>query len=305
MVENDVLSPDNFSNPQYTTDLVLDGTPTSFIKAPELPVPELSLLEDFSGNASDFSVTEGANVNIINETCAIGGSKILEVDGTALNAWAKPFVTIPLDTAVNSAKGLLVYLKWGENTNCWITVEGTKNSAPVSGMFALNDSNVPLYNTSTDEWQASTKSENPGAVAVPAMFEGYVYVPFSRIGFDAERLTALKIGGFTTYTVKKYSVCGVYLVKNDLIPATYTAGISNEVVLDGNPTSLTYIKQIALSSIVDFSDISNITAYNDSNDAETTVFRTIPNHGAVGGNEALEMDATGNARWQYTYDLYL
>lgn len=234
LVENDVLPADYYGSPQYPSDVELDGQAVSLIRK-----LELSTFESFKDGEIKYSVTSGANLEVMSGTRAIGGGNTLKVEASAIGEWQTATVTFPADIDVSTAKGLFVYVQWGGNRNCFITVEGIKDGKNVYGSFEQWTHSIPLYDTLADEWIPSPESNNPGAMFVPEMFEGYIYVPFDKIiPGGIEKLTAFKIGGMNTDSIFEYYIGGIYIVNNDVLPVSYTDGLSNDVILDGQLCSL-------------------------------------------------------------------
>ena len=147
LVENDVLPADYYGSPQYPSDVELDGQAVSLIRK-----LELSTFESFKDGEIKYSVTSGANLEVMSGTRAIGGGNTLKVETSAIGEWQTATVTFPADIEVSTAKGLFVYVQWGGNRNCFITVEGIKDGKNVSGSFEQWTHSIPLYDTLADEW---------------------------------------------------------------------------------------------------------------------------------------------------------
>lgn len=312
----------NFSTgmwlPEYETVYTMTSLDPEPEELPELPDEKpldkiwLNTLYAFEKEET-FAVTDekgsplaSAEQNIVDSLKILDAAGALEVKCVARN-WKYDYLHLPLDLKRNDTNGLLIYVKWNNNTNMAVTITGKTSDGTVKSVVPSNwSSGYPMYDTSGNIWKGSVSCDTNPTIGVGPMFEGYVYISWDKINLpnDFTEITDLAIGGFAERG--SFTIGGLWAVGNELIPDSFSNNqITDEVWINNGATTLEkraeITDKIQLSVIADFSDIEGITAHNDKNDASTTVLKSLKNRGAVGGGMALEIDAGRNGYWQNTY----
>ena len=318
LVENGVI-PDSFANTIVNAVLLDGAVETTLLRADNIDRIKLTTLEDFTVNTSfniavDGNTVNGASVTVIDNIGSIGNGKSLAVDVNNDGSWAIAYLNIPLSVDIGTSKGLLVYAKWGSNSNMYLRLTGTGSSGdslsatPISGWC-----NYPIYRVSNDRWLGTDYAGTNTSYNVGNSFEGYAYIPFERLTNTLSTLSALEIGAFRASGCSVFTIGGVWMVENNVIPNYYedSAFITNNVLIDGavnddlkkKTTVADITDRIVLSTLTDLTtdEIYSVSVTNDNGETqqEGVSVVTTENIGAVGGGKALSFNASGANSWRY------
>ncbi len=318
LVKNGVI-PNSFAD-TITNAVLLDGAvETTLSKADNIDRIKLTTLEDFTLNTSfniavDGNTVNGATTTTVDNIGSIGNGNSLAVDVNSDGSWAIAYLNIPLSVNIGTSKGLLVYAKWGSNYNMYLRLTGTGSSGDyLSATPKPNWSDYPIYNFSTDRWSGTDSAGTNVAYNVGNSFEGYVYIPFERLTNTLSTVSNLEIGAFRADGCSVFTIGGVWLVENNVIPNYYenSAAITNNVLIDGavnddlkkKTTVADITDRIVLSTLTDLTTdgIYSVSVTNDNGETqqEGVSVVTAENIGAVGGGKALSFDASGTNSWRY------
>lgn len=251
-VENSVI-PETFSGQDITNAVWLNGSEDTLEKETSLsditdkialtPLTDFSDYETYTAHNENGSVPGTVFATAANRG-AVGGGNALEIDFSANSYWQDVYANIPLDAEKGEAAGMLIYVETWSNTNLRLKVLG-KNSAGEEVTAALSKwSAVPVYDAYAGGWRNSEASPHAANVVLPHYyFEGYVYIPFSRLDNQLETITGIEIGSYRN-DASKYmlTVGGIYLVENGVLPGNYTDGMMTDVLINETETTLSNIR---------------------------------------------------------------
>ena len=272
----------------------------------DVEVIELTTLDAFTSGTEKYTATSGVILSTINAAGVIGDGKALEVKGDSLGSWSKFSVNIPLSCSVGNAKGLLAYVKWVNNSNFFVSVGGTSDGNNVTGTLKKWNYGIPLFNAASDSWTGSAESNNEGAIFVGGNFKGYVYIPFGKLfGKEAPvTLTDLNIESFRTESVGTFTIGGVWLVNNDIIPDDFSDDLTTKVLLD-NTVNTDLSKNsdgnINLKTLEDFTVNTSFNIAVDGNTVNGASVTAIDNIGSIGNGKSLAVDVNNDGSWAIAY----
>ena len=272
----------------------------------DVEVIELTTLDAFTSGTEKYTATSGVILSTINAAGVIGDGKALEVKGDSLGSWSKFSVNIPLSCSVGNAKGLLAYVKWVNNSNFFVSVGGTSDGNNVTGTLKKWNYGIPLFNAASDSWTGSAESNNEGAIFVGGNFKGYVYIPFGKLfGKEAPvTLTDLNIESFRTESVGTFTIGGVWLVNNDIIPDDFSDDLTTKVLLD-NTVNTDLSKNsdgnINLKTLEDFTVNTSFNIAVDGNTVNGASVTVIDNIGSIGNGKSLAVDVNNDGSWAIAY----